>query len=121
MNLLSKEKITCSFNFDKWNNTLLIEVRKSSQIKDEIKNNMTKDQQKSLYADLYDMFEDKTDMTSLRIQLLHKQLEAPIMHDLECLELKDTKDNKYHYNLLRKNLIDMFNGVCRPIERDIKK
>jgi len=32
-----------------------------------------------------------------------------IIHDLECLELKDTKDNKYHYNLLKGNLKDIFN------------
>ena len=31
-----------------------------------------------------------------------------IMHDLECLELKDTKDNKYHYDLLKENLEDIF-------------
>ena len=30
-----------------------------------------------------------------------------LLHDLECLELKDTKDNKYHYNLLRRNLLDL--------------
>ncbi len=31
-----------------------------------------------------------------------------IMHDLECLELKKTKDNSYHYNLLVGNLKDLF-------------
>ncbi len=31
-----------------------------------------------------------------------------LMHDLECLELKDTKDNKYHYDLLTSNLKDIF-------------
>lgn len=31
-----------------------------------------------------------------------------IMHDLECLELKKTKDNLYHYNLLKGNLKDIF-------------
>jgi len=30
-----------------------------------------------------------------------------LLHDLECLELKKTKDNTYHYNLLRKNLLDL--------------
>jgi hypothetical protein len=30
-----------------------------------------------------------------------------IMYDLEMLELKNTKENKYHYNLLRGNLIDL--------------
>ena len=33
-----------------------------------------------------------------------------IMHDLECLELKDIKDNKYHYDLLKGNLKDIFGG-----------
>jgi len=32
-----------------------------------------------------------------------------LMHDLECLELKKTKDNKYHYDLLVGNLKDIFN------------
>ena len=31
-----------------------------------------------------------------------------IMHDLECLELKNTKENKYHYELLKGNLKDIF-------------
>jgi len=31
-----------------------------------------------------------------------------IMHDLGCLELKDTEDNKYHYDLLKGNLKDIF-------------
>jgi len=31
-----------------------------------------------------------------------------IMHDLECLELKDIPENKYHYNLLIGNLKDIF-------------
>lgn len=31
-----------------------------------------------------------------------------LMHDLECLELKETEDNKYHYNLLKGNLKDIF-------------
>lgn len=34
-----------------------------------------------------------------------------VMHDLQCLILKDKKeapDNKYHYNLLRTNLDDIF-------------
>ena len=30
-----------------------------------------------------------------------------IFYDLECLELKQTKDNKYHYTLLKNNLIDL--------------
>jgi len=32
-----------------------------------------------------------------------------IMHDLQSLELKDTTKNKYHYNLLKANLKDIFN------------
>ncbi len=31
-----------------------------------------------------------------------------IMHDLECLKIKDTKDNKYHLKLLKGNLKDIF-------------
>ena len=31
-----------------------------------------------------------------------------LMHDLECLELKQTKDNEYHYKLLKGNLRDLF-------------
>jgi len=31
-----------------------------------------------------------------------------IMHDLECLEIKKTKDNIYHYDLLVGNLKDLF-------------
>lgn len=31
-----------------------------------------------------------------------------IMHDLECLELKNTPDNKYHMKLLQGNLQDLF-------------
>ena len=31
-----------------------------------------------------------------------------LMHDLECLELKDTENNKYHYKLLKGNLKDIF-------------
>ena len=31
-----------------------------------------------------------------------------IMHDLECLELVKTDTNKYHYNLLKSNLKDIF-------------
>ncbi len=30
-----------------------------------------------------------------------------LLHDLECLELKKTKDNEYHYNLLRANINDL--------------
>jgi hypothetical protein len=37
-----------------------------------------------------------------------RELKAIIFHDLECLELKDTEDNKYHYKLLKGNLEDLF-------------
>ena len=30
-----------------------------------------------------------------------------IFHDLECLQLKNTDDNNYHYNQLRNNIIDL--------------
>lgn len=39
---------------------------------------------------------------------LTKESLSVIMHDLECLELKDTEDNKYHYELLKNNLNDIF-------------
>ena len=44
-----------------------------------------------------------------------------IMHDLECLELKDTKDNKYHLNLLKSNLTDLFGNLdyCESCEEYI--
>ena len=57
----------------------------------------------------------------LTIQLLHKQLEPVIFHDLECLELKNTKDNKYHYDLLEGNLKDLFNGIVRQPLPDFEK
>ena len=32
-----------------------------------------------------------------------------IMHDLECLDLRaNVKNNEYHYNLLKRNLKDIF-------------
>ena len=38
---------------------------------------------------------------------------ASLMHDLMCLEMKDTEDNKYHYKLLKDNLKDLFGfDVC---------
>jgi hypothetical protein len=30
-----------------------------------------------------------------------------LLHDLECLDIKKTKDNVYHYNLLRRNILDL--------------
>jgi len=37
-----------------------------------------------------------------------KEVFEVIMHDLSCLELKQTKDNTYHYKLLKGNLKDIF-------------
>ena len=44
-----------------------------------------------------------------------------LMHDLQCLELKDTKDNKYHYNLLMGNLTGLFGNLdyCESCEEYI--
>ena len=39
---------------------------------------------------------------------LSKETYDVIMHDLECLELKKTKENVYHFKLLRGNLKDIF-------------
>jgi len=39
---------------------------------------------------------------------LAKETFKVIMYDLECLELKETKDNICHYNLLVGNLKDVF-------------
>ena len=39
---------------------------------------------------------------------LTKESLKVILHDLECLELRKTKDNKYHYDLLRQNLLDIW-------------
>jgi hypothetical protein len=30
-----------------------------------------------------------------------------LLHDLECLDIKNTEDNIYHYNLLKTNLLDL--------------
>lgn len=38
-----------------------------------------------------------------------------IMHDLECLELVNTDDNKYHYDLLKSNLKDIFGKTDRKV------
>lgn len=41
-----------------------------------------------------------------------------LMHDLMCLELKDTKENKYHYNLLKGNLKDLFGyDICAKCKK----
>ena len=41
-------------------------------------------------------------------KLTHEELKI-LLYDLECLELKETENNKYHYNLLRGNLLDLGN------------
>ena len=38
---------------------------------------------------------------------LQKEEVEVLLHDLECLELVATKDNVYHYFLLRKNILDL--------------
>ena len=43
-------------------------------------------------------------------KMKHK-LQDVIFFDLECLELKKDKDNKYHYELLKGNLIDLFKEI----------
>lgn len=59
---------------------------------------------------------EKTDI-SLTIQLLHKQLESTIMYDLEALKdsfiKKSSGDFNYHFDLLKGNLQDLFNGIVR--------
>ncbi len=35
------------------------------------------------------------------------EIREVIFYDLGCLELKDTDDNEYHYNLLKNNLLDL--------------
>lgn len=37
-----------------------------------------------------------------------KDMKETIFYDLECLELKHTEDNDYHYKLLVENLKDIF-------------
>ena len=46
-------------------------------------------------------------MTKLKRIKVDKETRRIIFFDLECLELKKTKDNDYHYKLLRQNLIDL--------------
>ena len=38
---------------------------------------------------------------------LTKEEAEVLLHDLECLELPFTKDNTYHYELLRDNIKDL--------------
>lgn len=51
----------------------------------------------------------------LKKKLTKDEIEI-LLHDLECLELKKTKDNKYHYDLLRNNLKDLGGLECEPFE-----
>lgn len=47
-------------------------------------------------------------MTNLkRLKGVDEDIRKIIFHDLECLELKDTEDNKYRYKILKLNLIDL--------------
>jgi len=39
---------------------------------------------------------------------LTEEVYKVIMHDLECLELSSSRDNKYHFDLLKGNLEDIF-------------
>ena len=39
---------------------------------------------------------------------INKEVFKVLMYDIECLEMKKTKDNTYHYNLLIGNLKDIF-------------
>lgn len=36
-----------------------------------------------------------------------EEIKKVIFYDLESLELKETEDNKYHYDLLKNNLFDL--------------
>ena len=47
-------------------------------------------------------------MTKFKKGELTQESLKVILHDLECLELRKTKDNKYHYDLLRQNLLDIW-------------
>jgi hypothetical protein len=47
-------------------------------------------------------------MTKLKRIKVNEDIKKIIFYDLECLELINTPDNKYHYELLRNNLIDLF-------------
>ena len=50
---------------------------------------------------------------------LSKEAYNVIMYDLECLDLKRTEDNKYHFRLLVENLNDIF-GI-RNVNKWIKE
>jgi len=49
---------------------------------------------------------EKCDEEAFTKKLTKDELDV-LLHDLECLELKDTTDNKYHYDLLRNNLLGL--------------
>jgi len=38
---------------------------------------------------------------------LNKEQYDILIYDLDCIEFEKTKDNLYHYNLLRGNLMDL--------------
>ena len=41
---------------------------------------------------------------------IDKEILEVLIYDLSCLELKDTEFNKYHYDLLKGNIQDLFKG-----------
>ncbi len=47
-------------------------------------------------------------MGRLKIGELTPEAYKILLYDLECLELKDTKNNKYHLGLFKGNLKDIF-------------
>lgn len=49
----------------------------------------------------------KDNMKFRRLKGVTEEIRQVVFHDLECLELKDTKDNRYHYELLKNNLRDL--------------
>lgn len=60
----------------------------------------------------YDAVDIKTGLCISCFNILKiKELEEVIFYDLESLELKKTKDNKYHYKLLKGNLKDLFKFI----------
>ena len=47
-------------------------------------------------------------MTRFKRGELTKDAFAVIMYDLETLEIKDNRDQQYHYRMLKDNLSDIF-------------
>jgi hypothetical protein len=45
-----------------------------------------------------------------------KEYKEVIFHDLECLELRKTTSNSYHYKLLKGNLKDLFKLLKKRCE-----